>query len=279
MQHTGSIKEVRRLLDRESGKKIALVPTMGYLHEGHAALIEAAKQHADFVAVSIFVNPLQFGPGEDYDTYPRDLERDLNICREHGVDFVFHPADDEMYPEGMEFTLGIKTMADILDGVKRPGHFEGVVTVVSKLFNIIRPDIAVFGEKDRQQLMVIERYVRDFNVPVEIIGVPTKREESGLAKSSRNVNLSGDEYKEAPEIYAALLNAAEQIKNGTVNTDKVMSFIRLHIEQKTSGTVDDLAIYTARGLEPLENIDQDVIIFIAVQFEKARLIDNLYVSI
>ncbi|MEY8559759.1 pantoate--beta-alanine ligase [Jeotgalicoccus halotolerans] len=279
MQHTGSIKEVRRLLDRESGKKIALVPTMGYLHEGHAALIEAAKQHADFVAVSIFVNPLQFGPGEDYDTYPRDLERDLNICREHGVDFVFHPADDEMYPKGMEFTLGIKTMADILDGVKRPGHFEGVVTVVSKLFNIIRPDIAVFGEKDRQQLMVIERYVRDFNVPVEIIGVPTKREESGLAKSSRNVNLSGDEYKEAPEIYAALLNAAEQIKNGTVNTDKVMSFIRLHIEQKTSGTVDDLAIYTARGLEPLENIDQDVIIFIAVQFEKARLIDNLYVSI
>lgn len=279
MQHTGSIKEVRRLLDRESGKKIALVPTMGYLHEGHAALIEAAKQHADLVAVSIFVNPLQFGPEEDYDTYPRDLERDLNICREHGVDFVFHPADDEMYPEGMEFTLGIKTMADILDGVKRPGHFEGVVTVVSKLFNIIRPDIAVFGEKDRQQLMVIERYVRDFNVPVEIIGVPTKREESGLAKSSRNVNLSGEEYREAPEIYAALLNAAEQIKNGTVNTDKVMSFIRLHIEQKTSGTVDDLAIYTARGLESVENIDQDVIIFIAVQFEKARLIDNLYVSI
>ena len=279
MQHTGSIKEVIRLLDRENGKKIALVPTMGYLHEGHAALIEAAKQHADLVAVSIFVNPLQFGPEEDYDTYPRDLKRDLNICREHGVDFVFHPADDEMYPEGMEFTLGIKTMADILDGVKRPGHFEGVVTVVSKLFNIIRPDIAVFGEKDRQQLMVIERYVRDFNVPVEIIGVPTKREESGLAKSSRNVNLSGEEYEEAPEIYAALLNAAEQIKNGTVNTDKVMSFIRLHIEQKTSGTVDDLAIYTARGLEPVENIDQDVIIFIAVQFEKARLIDNLYVSI
>lgn len=279
MHHTGSIKEVRRLLDRESGKKIALVPTMGYLHEGHAALIEAAKQHADLVAVSIFVNPLQFGPEEDYDTYPRDLEYDLNICREHGVDFVFHPEDDEMYPESMEFTLGIKTMANILDGVKRPGHFEGVVTVVSKLFNIIRPEIAVFGEKDRQQLMVIERYVRDFNVPVEIIGVPTKREESGLAKSSRNVNLSGNEYKEASEVYAALLNAAEQIKNGTVNTDKVMSFIRLHIEQKTSGTVDDLAIYTARGLEPLENIDQDVIIFIAVQFEKARLIDNLYVSI
>lgn len=279
MQHTAGIKEVRVLLSAHNDKKIALVPTMGYLHEGHTALIEEAKKHADLVAVSIFVNPLQFGPQEDYDSYPRDLERDLNICREHGVDIVFHPEVNEMYPEEMEFNLGIKSMANILDGVKRPGHFEGVVTVVSKLFNIIQPDFAVFGEKDRQQLMIIERYVDDFNVPVEIIGVPTKREESGLAKSSRNVNLSESEFNEAGEINAALLNAAEQIKNGTVNTDKVMSFIRLHIEQQTSGTVDDLAIYTARALQPVENIDQDVIIFIAVQFEKARLIDNLYVSI
>ena len=279
MQHTAGIKEVRVLLSAHNDKKIALVSTMGYLHEGHTALIEEAKKHADLVAVSIFVNPLQFGPEEDYDSYPRDLERDLNICREHGVDIVFHPEVNEMYPEEMEFNLGIKSMANILDGVKRPGHFEGVVTVVSKLFNIIQPDFAVFGEKDRQQLMIIERYVDDFNVPVEIIGVPTKREESGLAKSSRNVNLSESEFNEAGEINAALLNAAEQIKNGTVNTDKVMSFIRLHIEQQTSGTVDDLAIYTARALQPVENIDQDVIIFIAVQFEKARLIDNLYVSI
>ncbi|WP_026858297.1 pantoate--beta-alanine ligase [Jeotgalicoccus psychrophilus] len=279
MQHTAGIKEVRVLLSAHNDKKIALVPTMGYLHEGHTALIEEAKKHADLVAVSIFVNPLQFGPQEDYDSYPRDLERDLNICREHGVDIVFHPEVNEMYPEEMEFNLGIKSMANILDGVKRPGHFEGVVTVVSKLFNIIQPDFAVFGEKDRQQLMIIERYVDNFNVPVEIIGVPTKREESGLAKSSRNVNLSESEFIEAGEINAALLNAAEQIKNGTVNTDKVMSFIRLHIEQKTSGTVDDLAIYTARALQFVENIDQDVIIFIAVQFKKARLIDNLYVSI
>ena len=279
MKHTGSIEEVRTLLSQERDKKIALVPTMGYLHEGHAALIEEAKQHADIVAVSIFVNPLQFGPSEDYDSYPRDLERDLNICGEHGVDIVFHPEVSDMYPDDMEFTLGIKTMADILDGVKRPGHFEGVITVVSKLFNIIQPDFAVFGQKDRQQLMIIERYVENFNVPVEIIGVPTKREESGLAKSSRNVNLSGAEYDEAAEIYAALTNAAEQIANGTVNTEKVKAFIRLHIEQQTSGTVDDLAIYTARELKPLDNIDRDVIIFIAVQFEKARLIDNLYVSI
>lgn len=270
---------MRALLSAHKDKKIALVPTMGYLHEGHTTLIKEAKKYADAVAVSIFVNPLQFGPNEDYDSYPRDLERDLNICREHGADIVFHPEVNEMYPEEMEFNVVIKSMADILDGVKRPGHFEGVVTVVSKLFNIIQPDFAVFGEKDRQQLMIIERYVENFNVPVEIIGVPTKREASGLAKSSRNVNLSESEYNEASEINAALLNAAEQIKKGTVNTDKIMSFIRLHIEQQTSGTVDDLAIYTARALQPVENIDEDVIIFIAVQFEKARLIDNLYVSI
>ena len=252
---------------------------MGYLHEGHMALIKEAKKHADIVAVSIFVNPLQFGPDEDYDSYPRDLERDLGICEAEGADIVFHPEVSEMYPGEMEFKIGINTMADVLDGVKRPGHFEGVVTVIGKLFNIIQPDIAVFGQKDRQQLMIIEQFTSDFNIPVKIIGVPTEREESGLAKSSRNVNLSEAEFNEASEIYTALLNAGEQIKNGTVNTDKIKSFIKLHIEQQTSGTVDDLAIYTAHGLKSVEYIDEDVIIFIAVQFKKARLIDNLYVSL
>ena len=279
MQHTASIKEARLLLSSYKDKKIALVPTMGYLHEGHMALIKEAKKHADIVAVSIFVNPLQFGPDEDYDSYPRDLERDLGICEAEGADIVFHPEVSEMYPGEMEFKIGINTMADVLDGVKRPGHFEGVVTVIGKLFNIIQPDIAVFGQKDRQQLMIIEQFTSDFNIPVKIIGVPTEREESGLAKSSRNVNLSEAEFNEASEIYTALLNAGEQIKNGTVNTDKIMSFIKLHIEQQTSGTVDDLVIYTAHGLKSVEYIDEDVIIFIAVQFKKARLIDNLYVSL
>lgn len=279
MQHTASIKEARLLLSSYKDKKIALVPTMSYLHEGHMALIKEAKKHADIVAVSIFVNPLQFGPDEDYDSYPRDLERDLGICEAEGADIVFHPEVSEMYPGEMEFKIGINTMADVLDGVKRPGHFEGVVTVIGKLFNIIQPDIAVFGQKDRQQLMIIEQFTSDFNIPVKIIGVPTEREETGLAKSSRNVNLSEAEFNEASEIYTALLNAGEQIKNGTVNTDKIMSFIKLHIEQQTSGTVDDLAIYTAHGLKSVEYIDEDVIIFIAVQFKKARLIDNLYVSL
>ena len=279
MQHTASIKEARLLFSSYKDKKIALVPTMGYLHEGHMALIKEAKKHADIVAVSIFVNPLQFGPDEDYDSYPRDLERDLGICEAEGADIVFHPEVSEMYPGEMEFKIGINTMADVLDGVKRPGHFEGVVTVIGKLFNIIQPDIAVFGQKHRQQLMIIEQFTSDFNIPVKIIGVPTEREESGLAKSSRNVNLSEAEFNEASEIYTALLNAGEQIKNGTVNTDKIMSFIKLHIEQQTSGIVDDLAIYTAHGLKSVEYIDEDVIIFIAVQFKKARLIDNLYVSL
>lgn len=279
MIKTGYIKEVRAFLSSYNDKRIALVPTMGYLHEGHTTLIEEAKKHADIVVVSIFVNPLQFGPDEDLESYPRDLERDLKICDTHGVDVVFHPEVSEMYPEDLEFKLSINTMASILDGVKRPGHFEGVVTVVSKLFNIIQPDVAVFGEKDRQQLMIIKQYVDNFNVPVDIIGVPTKREESGLAKSSRNVNLTEQETVEAAEIYKALDDASKRIKSGTVNADKIMSFIRIHIEQHTSGTVDDLAIYTSPELKPVKNIEQDVIIFIAVQFKNARLIDNLLVTI
>lgn len=279
MKSAATIEAVRDLLSAYNDKKIALVPTMGYLHEGHMALIEKAKSEADIVAVSIFVNPLQFGPDEDYDTYPRDLARDLEICEESGVDVVFHPDVEEMYPGEMEFKIGIESMADILDGLKRPGHFEGVVTVVSKLFNIIRPDVAVFGQKDRQQLMIIERYVRDFNVPVEIVGIPTERDESGLAKSSRNVNLTAVELDEAAEINRALLQAEVEIKKGDSHADKVKSFIRLHIDQHTSGEVDDLEIYTADGLKSVENIKEDVIIFIAVQFSKARLIDNLYVNL
>ena len=195
------------------------------------------------------------------------------------MDLVFAPSEKVMYPCEMEFNIGIKSMANLLDGVKRPGHFEGVVTVVSKLFNIIQPAMAFFGEKDRQQLMIIKRYVQDFNVPVKIQDVPTKREESGLARSSRNVNLTATEYQEAPNIYQALKMASLKIKDGETNVDKIQSLIKIHIEQNTSGSIDDLAIYRADNLGELNEIDSDVIIFIAVQFSKARLIDNLYVSI
>lgn len=273
------IDETREILSEYKGQTVGLVPTMGALHEGHGALIQAAKEACDIVVVSIFLNPLQFGPDEDFESYPKDLKGDLALCESYGVDLVFAPSEKVMYPCEMEFNIGIKSMANLLDGVKRPGHFEGVVTVVSKLFNIIQPAMAFFGEKDRQQLMIIKRYVQDFNVPVKIQDVPTKREESGLARSSRNVNLTATEYQEAPNIYQVLKMASLKIKDGETNVDKIQSLIKIHIEQNTSGSIDDLAIYRADNLGELNEIDSDVIIFIAVQFSKARLIDNLYVSI
>lgn len=279
MKHSVTIDETREILSEYKRQTVGLVPTMGALHEGHGALIQAAKEACDIVVVSIFLNPLQFGPEEDFESYPKDLKGDLALCENYGVDLVFAPSEKVIYPREMEFNIGIKSMANILDGVKRPGHFEGVVTVVSKLFNIIQPDMAFFGEKDRQQLMIIKRYVQDFNVPVKIQDVPTKREESGLARSSRNVNLTATEYQEAPNIYQALKMASQKIKDGEINVDKIQSLIKIHIEQYTSGSIDDLAIYTANDLGEIDEIDSDVIIFIAVQFSKARLIDNLYVSI
>lgn len=279
MQSTKSIQGTREILKNHKRKTIAMVPTMGYLHEGHGALIKAAKEKADFVVVSIFVNPLQFGPNEDFDSYPRDIDHDLAFCQKYGVDLVFHPDIEEMYPKDMEFTIGIKSMASILDGRKRPGHFEGVVTVIAKLFNIVQPDYAFFGEKDRQQLMIIKALVTDFNLPVEVFGVPTKREESGLAKSSRNVNLTETERAEAASIYQALNMASEHIVNGEDSPSKIASEIKIYIEQNTSGNIDDLAIYSAEGLKEIDKIQEDVIIFIAVKFSKTRLIDNLYVKI
>ncbi|MEZ2457358.1 pantoate--beta-alanine ligase [Salinicoccus roseus] len=277
MKTADTIKEVRNILDGHRGKSVALVPTMGALHEGHMALVEAARKKGDMVAVSIFVNPLQFGPDEDLDSYPRNLERDLEICRAHGVDIVFHPSEAEMYPKTPELELHLRTMASILDGVRRPGHFEGVVTVVNKLFNIIRPDFAVFGEKDRQQLMIIKRMVEDFNHDIEIVGVPTEREADGLAKSSRNVNLSDTERAEAPEINRALEMGRDMIREGVSDAGEVKERIEVHVEDHTSGMMDDLQIFTHPDLNPVQNIDGDVIIFIAVKFERTRLIDNMMV--
>ena len=277
MKTAGTIEEVRNILEEHRGDSIALVPTMGALHEGHMALVDAARRKGDIVAVSIFVNPLQFGPDEDLDSYPRNLERDLEICRAHGVDVVFHPSEDEMYPKIPELELRLRTMASILDGVRRPGHFEGVVTVVNKLFNIIRPDFAVFGEKDRQQLMIIQRMVEDFNHDIEIVGVPTEREADGLAKSSRNVNLSDTERAEAPEINRALEMGRDMIEEGVSDAGEVKERIEAHVTDHTSGMIDDLQIFTHPDLNPVQNIDGDVIIFIAVKFERTRLIDNMMV--
>lgn len=277
MKTADTIKATREILKAHRDKKIALVPTMGYLHEGHMTLVEEAGKHADFVALSLFVNPLQFGPDEDLDTYPRDLERDLKICEEHGVDFVFHPSVEEMYPKKPELLLNLASMSSILDGVKRPGHFEGVVTVVNKLFNIIEPDFAVFGEKDRQQLMIIKRMVADFNHDLEIIGVPTARETDGLAKSSRNVNLTDIEREEAPAIHQALEIGRDLVQDGETDVEGIKERIEMHIMDHTSGEIDDLQIFTHPDLNTIQTVSGDVIIFIAVKFESVRLIDNMLV--
>lgn len=279
MKTADTIRETREILKAYRDKKIALVPTMGYLHEGHMKLVEQARKYADFVVLSLFVNPLQFGPEEDLETYPRDLEQDLKICEENDVDFVFHPSVEEMYPKTPELLLNLASMSSILDGVKRPGHFEGVVTVVNKLFNIIEPDFAFFGEKDRQQLMIIKRMVADFNHDLEIIGVPTAREADGLAKSSRNVNLTDVEREEAPAINQALEIGKEHILDGEADVESVRERIEMHIDDHTSGTIDDLQIFTHPDLNTIQTISTDVIIFIAVKFKHVRLIDNMLVII
>ena len=279
MKTADNIKETRELLKPYREGKIALVPTMGYLHEGHMTLVAKAREHADFVVLSLFVNPLQFGPDEDLDTYPRDLARDLKICEENGVDFVFHPSEEEMYPKTPELGLNLASMSSILDGLKRPGHFEGVVTVVNKLFNIIEPDFAVFGEKDRQQLMIIQRMVEDFNHDLEIIGVPTAREPDGLAKSSRNVNLTDVEREEAPAIHQALEIGRDLVLEGETDIESVKERIEMHVMDHTSGEIDDLQIFTHPDLNTIQTVSTDVIIFIAVKFERVRLIDNMLVII
>ncbi len=279
MKTTSKINEIREFLSAENIGEIALVPTMGYLHSGHLKLVEAAKKHGDTVVVSIFVNPLQFGPDEDFDNYPRNLDQDLKLLKENGVDYVFHPEVHEMYPEEMELEISLKSMADVLDGVKRPGHFEGVVTVVNKLFNIIKPHYVTFGEKDRQQLMIVQKMIEDFNHDIEILAVETEREETGLAKSSRNTNLNEQELLEAPHVYESLQLGNKLIQSGERDVEEILKQITAHINENTSGTVDDVQILSHPDLGIMTCVDSNVIIFIAVQFERARLIDNLMVKI
>jgi pantoate--beta-alanine ligase len=218
-----SVSEIREHLDRarRDGKRIGLVPTMGALHAGHVSLIERARVESDFVAVSIFVNPLQFGPSEDYRRYPRPLEKDAALCAESGVDVIFAPETDDMYASPQVTFVEVTRITDQLCGAFRPGHFRGVATVVLKLFNIVQPEFAFFGEKDYQQLCVIHRMVNDFNLPLTIVPVPTYRESDGLALSSRNVYLSPAERAAAPALYRALTLAREAIVSGESNVAKI----------------------------------------------------------
>ncbi|WP_033541213.1 pantoate--beta-alanine ligase [Planococcus sp. CAU13] len=258
---------------KAAGSSIGLVPTMGFLHEGHMKLVHTAKGENDKVVMSIFVNPAQFGPNEDYERYPRNMERDTQMAEEAGIDVIFAPSADEMYPRQSPISISAGRLADQLCGKSRPGHFDGVLKVVTKLFHLTQPDRAYFGQKDAQQLAIIESLVEDFNFPLEIRRIETVREEDGLAKSSRNVYLNEQERSEAPHLKRALeIGKAAALKG----TDPVHAMTK-HLEDNTSGKIDYIQFLSYPDLSG--KVEGDAILAVAVQFEKARLIDNLLFTI
>lgn len=272
-----SIKEIREIIREKKYNHVSIgfVPTMGYLHDGHMSLIRRAREENEFVIVSIFVNPLQFGPNEDFESYPRDLERDKIIAENEGADLIFHPSMEEMYPNKLSTKVIVQSRTDVLCGESRPGHFDGVATVLTKLFNIIQPDRVYMGMKDAQQVAVVEGMVTDFNFPLELIPVDTVREEDGLAKSSRNVYLSEKERQQAPYLYKSLLEAKRLLDEGERNQESIVSYMKQLIEEKTDGIIDYIEVYSFPELEKMDKLKGKIIIALAVKFSKARLIDNI----
>jgi pantoate--beta-alanine ligase len=272
-----TVKEVRESLNspRNSGQLIGLVPTMGALHAGHIQLIETAREKSGFVVVSIFVNPLQFGPNEDFAKYPRALPADLEMCRKSGADLVFAPSPEEMYPVPQVTHVDVSRVSEHLCGVFRPGHFRGVATVVLKLFNIVRPDRAYFGEKDIQQLAVVRRMVMDVNLPVEVVGVPTVREADGLALSSRNQYLSPDQRKVAPVLYRALQEAQRRVSAGEKDSSKIRGAAMDVLRREPGIRVEYLEIVDPDEMQPVSTINAPVRIAAAIWVGSTRLIDNV----
>ncbi|MDQ0427572.1 pantoate--beta-alanine ligase [Planomicrobium stackebrandtii] len=260
----GWVQEAKR-----AGHTIGLVPTMGFLHEGHLSLVEKAKAENDKVVMSIFVNPAQFGPNEDFDRYPRNLERDQQLAKGAGTDVIFAPGVEEMYPRESQIKISAGAQAEVLCGAKRPGHFDGVLKVVTKLFHLAEADLAYFGQKDAQQLAIIESLVADFNFPMAIRRGETVREEDGLAKSSRNVYLSSAERNEAPHLKKALEMGRALVLQGQDPIEPMTQYLSEH----TSGKVDYIELLDYPTLTAV--IQNDAILALAVQFEKARLIDNI----
>ena len=264
---------------RQAGQSIGLVPTMGYFHEGHISLVRRAVDENDCAAVSIFVNPTQFGADEDLASYPRDLERDLRLCDEAGVAVVLTPPAEEMYPQGQPLTeVRVQKVSEGLCGAFRPVHFAGVATVVAKLFCIFQPDRAYFGEKDYQQLVVIRQMARDLNFPVQVVGCPTVREPDGLAMSSRNEYLSEEERQQAPVLSQALFSARGRILDGERSADVIRELVRRKIESAPLANVQYVEVVHPETLAPLTEIDEGAAIAVAVFFGKARLIDNVVVK-
>ena len=273
LQTISQLKEYVRA-QKAAQKTIGLVPTMGYLHDGHLTLARQAKQENDVVIMSIFVNPTQFGPNEDFESYPRDLERDTLLAQSAGVDVVFAPSVEEMYPTDGGIKLVAGRQATILCGASRPGHFDGVIQVVTKFFHLAEPNLAYFGQKDAQQVAIIETLVRDFNFPLQIRTVPIVREEDGLAKSSRNVYLSELDRKEAPHIYAALQKAKAHFMKKK-NTSEALQVAKAHIESNMNGKIDYIEFLSYPDLAEINEQTTKFLVAAAVYIGKTRLIDNI----
>jgi len=280
MQTINTIADLRAALanERKQGNRISFVPTMGNLHAGHMALVEHASQVSDCIVASVFVNPMQFSQNEDIDAYPRTLDSDQKLLAERGVKYLLAPTAREMYPQGVSTQVQIPVLSNLYCGASRPGHFVGVATICAKLFNIVQPDIAVFGEKDFQQLTIIRQMVRDLCIPVEIIGVQTGRAEDGLALSSRNGYLSAQERQIAPALYRTLCAAAEKIKAGERNFAEVESAANQQLAD-AGFKPDYFHVVNRETLDTANLNDKEIIILAAAQLGKARLIDNLFVDL
>ncbi|MCK4258571.1 MAG: pantoate--beta-alanine ligase [Halanaerobiales bacterium] len=273
--------EVREVIKkaRLEGKTIGLVPTMGYLHDGHLSLMEFAKKENDFVVVSVFVNPTQFDSGEDLDSYPCDLERDAKLVKEVGVDLIFAPQSGEMYPENFQTYVELTNLSQNLCGATRLGHFRGVCTVVSKLFNIVQPDQAYFGQKDAQQAIILKKMVEDLDMPIEVRVSPIIREKNGLAMSSRNVNLNNEEHEAALILNRSLKKAKEMINDGERDAHKIQALLTEMIENEPLVKSDYISIVSASNLQPIERLTGPILIALAVFIGKTRLIDNIMMEV
>ncbi len=279
MKIVSTVEEVRAEVKkwRADGLSVGLVPTMGYLHEGHKSLIDKAVEENDKVVVSVFVNPIQFGPTEDLATYPRDLKRDSALCENAGAALIFHPEKEDMYFDDFCTYIDMENLTKGLCGKTRPTHFRGVCTVVGKLFNIVQPDRAYFGQKDAQQLAVVRRMVRDLNFNLEIVGCPIIREKDGLAKSSRNTYLSSEERKAATILHKGLLKGEELVRSGEKNVTTVVNAIREIIESEPLARIDYVEMVDFDNIQPIDTIEGSVLTAVAVYIGKTRLIDNFIV--
>jgi pantoate--beta-alanine ligase len=277
MKTIRSIKEMQAFSEaaRLQGKKIAFVPTMGFLHEGHLHLIRQARTMGDVLIVSIFVNPIQFGPTEDFKQYPRDWDRDAQLCESGGTDVIFAPTAEEMYPEGFQTAVIVSSLSQNLCGISRPTHFQGVATVVAKLFNCTMPHVALFGKKDFQQLAVIKRMVRDLDFDIQIIGVPTVREADGLAMSSRNTYLSTQERRSALSLSRSLFKAQELFKSGERTARVLIDSARAIITREETAIIDYIKVCVIETLQDVDTISKPAVMALAVKIGKARLIDNV----